>query len=132
MTDENLMAPSADGDLLHRIQERYGRLRKSERIVADYLRDHAGSRLNASITELGQLLSVSEATISRVSRALGYQGYPDLKLSLAEGSRHRNAFANIPTEIDENDSLITTSGNLASLLAAGLFGTQRMLDGDRL
>ncbi len=126
------MAPSADGDLLHRIQERYGRLRKSERIVADYLRDHAGSRLNASITELGQLLSVSEATISRVSRALGYQGYPDLKLSLAEGSRHRNAFANIPTEIDENDSLITTSGNLASLLAAGLFGTQRMLDGDRL
>ncbi len=131
MTDVNVTPPS-DGDLLHRIQERYGRLRKSERIVADYLRQHAGNRLNASITELGQLLSVSEATISRVSRALGYQGYPDLKLSLAEGSRHRNAFANIPAEIDEGDSLITTSGNLASLLAAGLHGTQRLLDGDRL
>jgi RpiR family carbohydrate utilization transcriptional regulator len=131
MTDAN-GAAALNGDLLHRIQERYGRLRKSERIVADYLRDHAGSRLNASITELGQLLSVSEATISRVSRALGYQGYPDLKLSLAEGARHRNAFANIPTEIDESDSLITTSGNLASLLAAGLHGTQRMLDGERL
>ena len=74
-----------NGDLLHRIQERYGNLRKSERIVADFLRDHADARLNASITELGQLLSVSEATISRVSRALGYEGYPDLKLSLAEG-----------------------------------------------
>lgn len=132
MTDANLTATPTQGDLLHRIQERYGRLRKSERIVADYLREHAGIRLNASITELGQLLSVSEATISRVSRALGYQGYPDLKLSLAEGARHRNAFANIPTEIDENDSLITTSGNLASLLAAGLHGTQRMLDGERL
>jgi len=132
MTDPNLTLATPNGDLLHRIQERYGNLRKSERVVADYLREHSGSRLNASITELGQLLGVSEATISRVSRALGYQGYPDLKLSLAEGTRQRNAFANVPVEIDENDSLVTTSGNLASLLAASLQGTQRMLDGARL
>ena len=132
MTDPNLMQGMPQGDLLHRIQERYGNLRKSERIVADYLRGHAGNRLNASITELGQLLSVSEATISRVSRALGYAGYPDMKLSLAEGSRSRNAIANIPIEIDETDTLVTTSSNLASLLAANILGTQRMLDGERL
>lgn len=132
MTDTNSAQAMPNGDLLHRIQERYGNLRKSERIVADFLRDHADSRLNASITELGQLLSVSEATISRVSRALGYEGYPDLKLSLAEGSRQRNAFANIPIEIDQNDSLVTTSGNLASLLAASIQGTQRKLDAARL
>ena len=132
MTDPNLMQGMPQGDLLHRIQERYGNLRKSERIVADYLRGHAGNRLNASITELGQLLSVSEATISRGSRALGYAGYPDMKLSLAEGSRSRNAIANIPIEIDETDTLVTTSSNLASLLAANILGTQRMLDGERL
>jgi RpiR family transcriptional regulator, carbohydrate utilization regulator len=75
---------------------------------------------------------VSEATISRVSRALGYDGYADMKLSLAEGVRTRNSFANIPLEIDENDSLITTSGKLASLLASSIQGTQRLLDGERL
>lgn len=132
MADQHLIEDAPNGDLLHRIQERYGNLRKSERIVADYLREHVGTRLNASITELGQLLNVSEATISRVSRALGYEGYPDLKLSLAEGARHRSAFVNVPTEIDETDSLVKTSSNLASLLAASLHGTQRMLDGERL
>ena len=132
MADPNIIEDTPNGDLLHRIQERYGNLRKSERIVADYLRDHVGTRLNASITELGQLLNVSEATISRVSRALGYEGYPDLKLSLAEGARHRSAFVNVPTEIDETDSLVKTSSNLASLLTASLHGTQRMLDGERL
>lgn len=119
-------------ELVYRIQERYGSLRKSERIVADYLRENAGSRLDYSITEFARLIGVSEATVSRVSRALGYQGYPDMKLSLAEGAGSRPAFANIPFEIDETDSLITTSGNLVMMLAANMQGTQRLLDGDRL
>ena len=119
-------------ELVYRIQERYGDLRKSERIVADYLREHAGSRLDYSITEFARLIGVSEATVSRVSRALGYQGYPDMKLSLAEGVGSRPSFSNIPFEIDETDSLITTSGNLVMLLSANMQGTQRLLDGDRL
>jgi RpiR family transcriptional regulator, carbohydrate utilization regulator len=121
--------PGQSGDLLNRIQERYSSLRKSERIVADYLRDRAGSRLNYSITEFARLIGVSEATVSRVSRALGYRGYPDMKLSMAEGAGSRPPFSNIPIEIDDSDSLITTSGNLAMLLAANLQGTQRLLDG---
>lgn len=120
------------GSLLERIQERYGSLRKSERIVADFLRDNGGNRLDASITELGRMLGVSEATISRVSRALGYEGYPDLKLSVAEGVRNKSEYANIPLEISSGDSLIRTSDKLASLLIQGLEGTQRMLDAQRL
>jgi RpiR family transcriptional regulator, carbohydrate utilization regulator len=119
--------------LLERIQDHYGTLRKSERIVADFLRDNAGKRLDSSITELGRNLGVSEATISRVSRALGYEGFPDLKLSMAEGTRrNKSSFANIPLEIDESDSLVRTSGKLLALLVAGLEGTQRMLDAHRL
>lgn len=122
----------ATGDLVHRVQERYANLRPSERIVADYLRDRAGTRLDMSITELAQVLGVSEATISRVSRALGYSGFPDLKLSLAEGAGTRSGFANIPAEIEQTDTLIANSSRLASLLAASIHGTQRMLDSERL
>jgi RpiR family carbohydrate utilization transcriptional regulator len=132
MTDTSPTSPTPHGGLLERIQERYGVLRKSERVVADYLRETAGTRLDSSITELGRKLGVSEATISRVSRALGYEGFPDLKLSVAEGARPKSSFANIPVEIDENDSLIQTSGKLATLLTSGLEGTQRMLDAHRL
>lgn len=124
-------APTS-GDIVQRIQERYATLRKSERIVADYLRDHAGTRLSLSITELAQTLGLSEATISRVSRALGYSGFPDLKMSLAEGAVTRASFANIPAEIDQTDTLIGTSAKLANLLATAIQGTQRMLDTERI
>lgn len=135
MADHMNDASFPDGDsadLVQRIQERYSSLRKSERIVADYLREHAGARMNHSITDFAHILGVSEATISRVSRALGYSGYPDLKLSMAEGSGTKTNFSNIPQEIDQSDTLIATSSKLANLLAQSILGTQRMLDAQKL
>lgn len=125
-------APPPDGDLVQRIQERYSSLRKSERVVADYLRENAGKRLDYSITEFAQILELSEATVSRVSRALGYSGFPDLKLSLAQGAASHSRFSNIPAEIDEADPLITTSVKLADILAQSIQGTQRMLNAEQL
>lgn len=116
-------------DLVQRVQECYDSLRPSERIVAKHLRAQAGTRLDLSITELARLLGVSEATVSRVSRALGYSGFSDLKLSVAEGVAPRGAdFVNIPAEIDRTDTIIANSSRLASLLCASIQGTQRMLD----
>ena len=105
------------GGLLRRVQDRYANLRPSEQIVADYLRNNADKRMNHSITELAQILGVSEATISRFSRALGYSGFSDLKLSMAEGAVRRSGIVNIPTELDPEDTLITTSSKLADLLS---------------
>lgn len=114
---------------VQRVQERYEELRPAERIVADHLRERAGVRLDMSITELARCLGVSDATVSRVSRALGYVGFSDMKLSLAEGASARaNDFVNIPSEMDRDDSLIANSARLASLLCASLQRTQRMLD----
>lgn len=115
--------------LVERVQERYDDLRPAERMVADHLRKRAGTRLDMSITELARALGTSEATVSRVSRALGYAGFSDMKLSLAEGvSAQTSDFANIPAGIDPADPLIVNSARLASLLCASLMGTQRLLD----
>ena len=130
--NESSFSGAAGGDLVQRIQERYSSLRKSEKVVADYLRNHAGERVNYSITDFARILGVSEATISRVSRALGYEGYPDLKLSMAENSGTRASIPNIPQEIDQSDTLISTSSKLANLLAQSILGTQRMLDAQKL
>ena len=120
------------GGLLRRVQDRYVNLRPSEQIVADYLRNNADKRMSHSITELAQILGVSEATISRFSRALGYSGFSDLKLSMAEGAVRRSGIVNIPTELDPEDTLITTSAKLAGLLSAAIQSTQANLDTDRL
>jgi len=130
--NENSAGPAAKTDLVQRVQERYGQLRPSERIVADYLREHAGRRLDLSITELAQVLGLSEATISRVSRALGYAGFSDLKLSLAEGAVGRSQITNIPAELVPSDDILTTSATLSVLLSASIQGTQRMLNAESL
>jgi RpiR family carbohydrate utilization transcriptional regulator len=130
--NENSAGPAAKTDLVQRVQERYGQLRPSERIVADYLREHAGRRLDLSITELAQVLGLSEATISRVSRALGYAGFSDLKLSLAEGAVGRSQITKIPAELVPSDDILTTSATLSVLLSASIQGTQRMLNAESL
>ena len=127
-----LPSSAAKPDLVQRVQERYAQLRPSERIVADYLRENAGRRLDLSITELAQVLGLSEATISRVSRALGYSGFSDLKLSLAEGASGRAQIANIPVELVPGDDLLSTSATLAALLSASIQGTQRLLNRETL
>ena len=131
MNDTDL-DPTQRSDLLQRVQEHYGKLRPSEQIVADYLRTHANRRLGHSITELAQILGLSEATISRTSRGLGYSGFSDLKLSLAEGAVKRTGLSNIPTELNTDDSLIATSAKLANLLAASIQSTHANLDSDKL
>lgn len=123
---------SGNSDIVQRIQECYSSLRRSERVVANFLRDHAGNRMDYSITELADILNLSEATISRVSRALGYSGYADLKLSLAEYAANRSGLVNIPQELDQSDTLIGTSVKLSNLLARSIQGTQQKLDARRL
>ena len=130
--NETDLGPTQNSDLLQRVQDNYGKLRPSEQIVADYLRTHANRRLGHSITELAQILGLSEATISRTSRGLGYSGFSDLKLSLAEGAVKRTGLSNIPTELNTDDSLIATSAKLANLLAASIQSTHANLDTDKL
>jgi RpiR family transcriptional regulator, carbohydrate utilization regulator len=126
------MAEAGHIDLIQRIQNHYGELRPAERKVADYLRSHVGIRIDSSITEFSRTLGVSEATISRVSRALGYDGFPNLKLSIAQESNRESNYANLPSGLEDGDTMITLSEKLSLTLSTAIRDTHRMLDADRL
>lgn len=114
--------------IVARIQERYPDLRKSEKTVADYLCAHSDSRLEMSITELANTLGVSEATVSRFTRALGYRGYSEMKLALASESSAGRQFVNIPTTMHETDSLVEISQKLYGALSSSIGESQKHLD----
>lgn len=126
------MAEAGRTDLIQRIQNHYGKLRPAERKVADYLRSHVGVRIDSSITEFARTLGVSEATISRVSRALGYDGFPNLKLSIAQESNREPTYGNLPSGLEDGDTMITLSEKLSLTLSSAIRETHRMLDADRL
>lgn len=78
----------------------YNDMGKSEKKVADWLIAHPGDNLPMSITELAELCEISESTIVRFARRMGFSGYGELKISVAGEQEKKVA---LPA-IDENDS----------------------------
>lgn len=117
-----------DLGVIERIQERYDGLRKSEKLVANYIRDHSNQLLDMSITDFARTLGVSEATVSRFTRALGYKGYPEIKLALASELNVGNKYINIPGTMLETDSLIEVSRKLFGALSSSIGETQKSLN----
>ena len=80
--DETTFQPSA------RLAARIGHLPEAERRVADLLLADPGTVLHESVGRLAQRAGASPATIVRLSRRLGYEGFAALKIALAhEGGR---------------------------------------------
>ena len=120
--------PHERDDIIIRLQKSYSSLRKSEKKIADYLQQHAYQRLDMSITEFAKLLEVSETTVSRFCRTIGYQGFQDLKLSLAASLNIVEEFQNIPADIHETDSTPEVGKKLSDAFSSAITETQRSLN----
>src|SRR5512143_2994360 len=71
------------------IGDHYSELTKSERHIADYLRKNQEESAFLSISELAQRLDLSEATLVRFARSLGFDSYPAMRELLQENFRRR-------------------------------------------
>ena len=85
----NTAAPSTIVDFSQIITDHYNDLTKSEKQIADYLRKNQEESAFLSIGELAQRLELSEATLVRFARALGFDSYPAMRELLQENFRRR-------------------------------------------
>ena len=69
-------------DLFDKIQDRYTSLSRNQRKVADYISNDRMAASFDSITELSRKIGVSEASLVRFAKQLGYKGYPGLRKEL--------------------------------------------------
>ena len=65
-----------------KLKECYGRLSKSEKIVADYILKNKLTASDLTISELSKKTNVSCSTINRLALNLGYDGYKEFIKSL--------------------------------------------------
>lgn len=70
-------------NLIMRITNRYSRMTRSEKKVADFVLANSQETLHATINDLAQLCDVGETSVFRFCRTLSLSGYQDFKLSLA-------------------------------------------------
>ncbi len=66
------------------ILSNYSNLRKSEMKVADVILEHPEAAIHFSVSELAELAGVSDPTVIRFCRGLGFKGFQDFKINLAQ------------------------------------------------
>ncbi|MDP6612168.1 MAG: MurR/RpiR family transcriptional regulator [Candidatus Marinimicrobia bacterium] len=71
-------------NLIRRIADNKAGLRKSEAKVADFVLANANGVINMRIVDLAAHSEVSEPTVIRFCRALGFDGFQSFKLQLAQ------------------------------------------------
>ena len=71
------------------ISEKYKDLTKSEKQIADYLRNNQEESAFLSAGEIANRLDLSEATLVRFARSLGFDSYPAMREVLQENFRRR-------------------------------------------
>ena len=75
---------STKNELLQKIDEKYQRLSKGQKKLADYIRADYDKAAFLTAARMGQVVGVSESTVVRFATTLGYTGYPTFQKALEE------------------------------------------------
>ena len=115
-----------NANLIKRIETSLGELRKSETKVADLILSDPGAVLSMRIIDLANLSQVSEPTVIRFCRAMGYEGFQSFKLDLAQylgSSGHYSQFS-----VSETDSVADVSRKVFDSTMGSLMNVRDALD----
>ncbi len=80
-------------EMTDRINTYYPSMTKSEQKVAKCVLEHPDNLIYLSVTELADFAGTGETTVMRFCRKIGFKGYQDFKLMLAQGLPKQQAFS---------------------------------------
>ncbi|HEY9546205.1 MAG TPA: SIS domain-containing protein [Solimonas sp.] len=121
---------SPASSLLARISASLDALRKSERAVADFVLAHPDQVLQLSIAELADHAGVSQPTVARFASALGFSGYREFKLRLAQSLAAGVPF--IHQDVRADDPLDRVSAKVFDRTIGSLLDVRNHLDSAQL
>lgn len=73
-----------ENDVLSRIEERYQKMSKNHKKIAEYISENFDQAVFMTAARLGEELGISESTVVRFASGLGYEGYPGFQKALEE------------------------------------------------
>ena len=107
------------------LQQRQDSLTKSGRMVANYLMQHADEAQYLSISSLARECRVAEATVFRFCRALGFEGYHEMRIALAQANATGSMVSQ--QEPEPGASTATLCEHANALFLTAISGTQNTL-----
>lgn len=109
-----------------RIQSVYGSLKSAEKRAADTILEKPKYVFETTITDVAKLAGCSEATLVRLARKLGYNGYPELKSSVL--NLEEDISTALYNEISPEDNAMTIVDKVFNAAKLALTDTQTIMD----
>lgn len=115
-----------DSALSFRIRSMIPELSKSEAAVAEYIAANPEEVINLSVSALADCCKVSEPTVVRACRNLGFSGYQACKIALIQSTSTTVQFAG--EEVTAEDSMSAAIQKVFGAAADAVFLTRNSLD----
>ncbi|MDQ0059287.1 MurR/RpiR family transcriptional regulator [Paenibacillus harenae] len=80
----------------------YSSLTKAEKKVADFVRNNPEEAVMATVTDLSEQAGVGETSVIRFCRKLGFRGYHEFKLSIAQDIVNLPSVSNVEIELEDD------------------------------
>ena len=113
MMTNNNGEPTKDFSQL--VTDQFNHLTKSEKRVANFLRKNLNEAAFLAASEIAEHLNISEATVVRFARSLGFSSYPALRVNIQTSLRQRVTHSSrIKSRLDD----LRTSSDIFERLAA--------------
>ncbi len=90
--------------VIETIKENYTQIFLAEKKVADFILENPEQAVNANVSELAMYSGVSDATVIRLCKHIGYQGYYQLKICLSR-DLGRKQVSNVDLDNISGDTL---------------------------
>ncbi len=76
-------------DLISKINEKYGKMSKGQKLLSNYIIDNYDKAVFLTAAKLGDIIGVSESTVVRFASFIGYKGYPEFQQALEDMVRSK-------------------------------------------
>lgn len=110
------------------MNDSYYKLTNTEKKIANYISHQREKIQFMSISELSEECSVAEATISRFSKHLGYQGYNALKLAIANATASEPTHKVLTKEVTAEDDILEMCEKISISDCKAITQTRKLID----
>ncbi|GAP39886.1 MurR/RpiR family transcriptional regulator [Flexilinea flocculi] len=109
--------------VIETIKDNYDQIFSSEKKIADFILASPELAVNANVSELANYSNVSDATVIRFCKHIGYQGYYQLRINLSRDlGRKQSRF------IESTNGEADTVDNLFKMIAADMMRIGQNID----
>ncbi|MHA6482082.1 MurR/RpiR family transcriptional regulator [Paenibacillus sp. strain BS8-2] len=126
----NRKGASEDANTLLIISSIYEALTKTEKKIADVIKKDPEAVVYVTLTDLAEMASVGETSVLRLCRKIGFKGYQEFKLALAQDLVV--PIKNVHSQIDESDNLHDIAIKITAENTKAIENTLNLLNMDQV